>query len=88
MVSKLSTLASISREACFFKRNMGIYSNYKTKTCLSGRLRLPLSNKLKPPGVYKQGTPESFIDVSEASLRTQLIRNYLENDASLELTER
>ena len=35
----------------FSNEILGIYSNYKTKTCLSGRLRLPLSNKLKPPGV-------------------------------------
>ena len=62
---------------------LGIYSNYKTKTCLSGRLRLPLVTNSNHRVLL-----QAYIDVSECSLRNQLIRNYLENDASLELRER
>ena len=62
---------------------LGIYSNYKTKTCLSGRLRLPLVTNSNHRVLL-----QAYIDVSECPLRNQLIRNYLENDASLELWQR
>ena len=60
-----------------------IYSNCKTETCLSRRFRLPLVTNLNHRVLL-----QAYIDVSECSLRNQLIRNYLENDASLELRER
>ena len=61
---------------------LGIYSNYKAKTCLSGQLGLPLVTNSNHWVLL-----QAYI-VSECPLRNQLIRDYLENDASLELWER